>query len=150
MMYSGGCSFLILISSPPARARDPEPCPPPEMADAEPFVRRELFGGAITAELPERLVDVSDFRPVPDNQEVGQTQQGRHAAGGRQHYAGGARPCSTHACTSLAVPQVWADASCDQSLIVEILVGGPSTVLQQQWQQPLFGYTGVGAGGRPR
>ena len=31
---------------------------------------RELFGGAITVDLPTRLVDVSDFRPVPDNQEV--------------------------------------------------------------------------------
>ena len=29
-----------------------------------------LFGGAISAHLPTRYVDVSDFRPVPDNQEV--------------------------------------------------------------------------------
>lgn len=36
----------------------------------EPTGRRELFGGAITVDLPTRLVDVSDFRPVPDNQEV--------------------------------------------------------------------------------
>ena len=36
----------------------------------EPTGRRELFGGAITVDLPTRMVDVSDFRPVPDNQEV--------------------------------------------------------------------------------
>lgn len=30
----------------------------------------KLFGGAIELEFPQRLVDVSDFRPVPDNQEV--------------------------------------------------------------------------------
>lgn len=39
--------------------------PPPD-----PTTKRELFGGAITCEFPTRLVDVSDFRPVPDNQEV--------------------------------------------------------------------------------
>lgn len=37
---------------------------------SEQWERRELFGGAITAELPARLTDVSDFRPVPDHQEV--------------------------------------------------------------------------------
>lgn len=31
---------------------------------------RDLFGGAVKLSLPSRLVDVSDFRPVPDNQEV--------------------------------------------------------------------------------
>ncbi|WIA22949.1 hypothetical protein OEZ86_009880 [Tetradesmus obliquus] len=30
----------------------------------------ELYGGAIIAQFPERFVDVSDFRPVPDHQEV--------------------------------------------------------------------------------
>jgi hypothetical protein len=30
----------------------------------------ELYGGAITTQFPERFVDVSDFRPVPDHQEV--------------------------------------------------------------------------------
>jgi hypothetical protein len=29
-----------------------------------------LFGGAMQAQFPARLVDVSDFRPVPDHQEV--------------------------------------------------------------------------------
>ncbi|KAI0670595.1 Mog1p/PsbP-like protein [Trametes maxima] len=31
---------------------------------------RELFGGAITAALPANLIDASDFRQVPDTQEV--------------------------------------------------------------------------------
>ena len=31
---------------------------------------RMLFGGAITCRIPERYVDVSDFRPIPDHQEV--------------------------------------------------------------------------------
>lgn len=31
---------------------------------------RSLFGGAIELAIPERLTDVSDFRPVPDHQEV--------------------------------------------------------------------------------
>ncbi|KAH9901178.1 Mog1p/PsbP-like protein [Cubamyces lactineus] len=31
---------------------------------------RELFGGAITATLPTTLIDASDFRQVPDTQEV--------------------------------------------------------------------------------
>ncbi len=31
---------------------------------------RGLFGGAITLSLPQRFLDVSDFRPVPDNQEA--------------------------------------------------------------------------------
>lgn len=30
----------------------------------------ELYGGAITAEFPDAVVDVSNFRPVPDTQEV--------------------------------------------------------------------------------
>ncbi|KAF7295115.1 hypothetical protein MIND_01049900 [Mycena indigotica] len=31
---------------------------------------RDLFGGAIKAVLPSNLVDASDFRQIPDNQEV--------------------------------------------------------------------------------
>lgn len=31
---------------------------------------RKLFGGAIEASIPSRFIDVSDFRPVPDHQEV--------------------------------------------------------------------------------
>lgn len=40
------------------------------MVQTDTLVPRQLFGGAIEVSLPERLVDVSDFRPVPDNQEV--------------------------------------------------------------------------------
>lgn len=29
-----------------------------------------LFGGAIEMQFPQRIIDVSDFRPVPDSQEV--------------------------------------------------------------------------------
>ena len=31
---------------------------------------RDLFGGAIVADVPERFIDVSNFRVVPDNQEL--------------------------------------------------------------------------------
>ncbi len=31
---------------------------------------RQLFGGAIDVQLPSRFQDVSDFRPVPNNQEA--------------------------------------------------------------------------------
>ena len=33
------------------------------------YVKRELFGGAITSEIPENWKDLSDVRPIPDNQE---------------------------------------------------------------------------------
>jgi hypothetical protein len=32
--------------------------------------KRMLYGGAITCEIPDEFEDVSDIRPVPDNQEV--------------------------------------------------------------------------------
>ncbi len=38
--------------------------------DNDPWLVRQLFGGAVSLSVPARLVDVSDFRPVPDNQEV--------------------------------------------------------------------------------
>ncbi|CAG9465876.1 unnamed protein product [Pedinophyceae sp. YPF-701] len=34
------------------------------------LVQRELYGGAISLRIPSVFVDVSDFRPVPDHQEV--------------------------------------------------------------------------------
>jgi hypothetical protein len=40
------------------------------MTADDPSKKTPLFGGAISAQLPARYVDVSDFRPVPDNQEV--------------------------------------------------------------------------------
>ena len=36
----------------------------------ERVIPRALFGGAIEMEIPVRFEDVSDFRPVPDHQEV--------------------------------------------------------------------------------
>ena len=33
-------------------------------------IDRDLFGGAIASKLPEGFVDISEFREVPDNQEV--------------------------------------------------------------------------------
>ena len=36
----------------------------------EELVARDLFGGAMVMGMPGRFVDVSDFRPIPDNQEV--------------------------------------------------------------------------------
>ncbi|KAG1671992.1 hypothetical protein FOA52_013365 [Chlamydomonas sp. UWO 241] len=36
----------------------------------EALIARDLFGGAMSMSLPSRLVDVSDYRPVPDHQEV--------------------------------------------------------------------------------
>lgn len=38
---------------------------------ADPLRPVELFGGAAEIAIPERLQDVSAFRPVPNNQEVG-------------------------------------------------------------------------------
>lgn len=35
-----------------------------------PLVNRQLFGGAIELAFPQELIDISDFRPVPDHQEV--------------------------------------------------------------------------------
>ena len=40
------------------------------MPASEPTRRVELFGGAVSASFPTRYHDVSDFRPVPDNQEA--------------------------------------------------------------------------------
>ena len=36
----------------------------------EPIVPHKLFGGAVELSFPSRMVDVSDFRTIPDNQEV--------------------------------------------------------------------------------
>eukprot|EP00037_Helgoeca_nana_P000073 m.20034 g.20034 ORF g.20034 m.20034 type:complete len:207 (-) comp10103_c1_seq1:9-629(-) len=38
--------------------------------DGMEFVQRHLFGGAVTVQIQRRFVDVSQFRQVPDNQEV--------------------------------------------------------------------------------
>ena len=36
----------------------------------EQMIGRALFGGTVEMSLPQRFVDVSDYRPVPDHQEV--------------------------------------------------------------------------------
>jgi hypothetical protein len=41
-----------------------------------PFTRRDLFGGAITCEIPTAWRDVSDVRQVPDHQECFQEMDG--------------------------------------------------------------------------
>ena len=38
----------------------------------EQLLTRALYGGAIELDIPQRFQDVSDFRPVPDHQEVQQ------------------------------------------------------------------------------
>ena len=38
----------------------------------EELVLRQLYGGAVQLSMPHRFQDVSDFRPVPDHQEVKQ------------------------------------------------------------------------------
>lgn len=70
---------------------------------------RGLFGGAITALIPQRFKDVSQFRQVPDNQEV------------------------WFDCVIVRIPifgatdvmilldQVFVDADADQSIIIEIV-----------------------------
>ena len=40
------------------------------MASEQHLVRRQLFGGAIELTCPQEMLDISDFRPVPDHQEV--------------------------------------------------------------------------------
>ena len=49
---------------------DGETTPRQDGQDAGAVERYQLFGGAVTVDLPRGLVDASDVRPVPDNQEV--------------------------------------------------------------------------------
>ena len=88
-----------------------------------------LFGGAMECELPERFLDVSDFRPVPDHQEVRWNAVDDADVSMRAHVmntaygCGLARLCAGPATTRHPEPraQVWAEASTDQSIIVEIV-----------------------------
>lgn len=34
------------------------------------LVQRQLYGGAAQLAVPQRFADISDFRPIPDHQEV--------------------------------------------------------------------------------
>lgn len=89
-----------------------------------------LFGGAMTLAIPARFADISDFRPIPDHQEA-RAQRGKapkhlvqqrpprlHKLGSRPALGGGL----SHPPAPPRLPQVFADAAQDQSLIVEILV----------------------------
>lgn len=40
------------------------------MLPEDTFVQRHLYGGMAVITLPERMTDLSDFRPVPDHQEA--------------------------------------------------------------------------------
>ena len=84
----------------------------------EPLQLRPLFGGAAQIALPQRFADISDFRPIPDNQEV---RQGRGWWRGAGSLRSGPRAPRWRTCPARL--QVFADASLDQSLIVEIVVG---------------------------
>ncbi len=46
----------------------------PNTSQPEPLEQRPLFGGAMQISLPARMLDVSDFRPVPDHQEASTTR----------------------------------------------------------------------------
>jgi hypothetical protein len=103
----------------------------------------ELYGGAIAAQFPKRYVDVSDFRPVPDHQEVGgeqvqqrvrQPEQGCFTTAGAAAAATSAVQCFSN---TLYYLQVWADGATDQSIVVEIAVSASVDKPTKQNQQPL-------------
>ena len=79
----------------------------------EELAARNLFGGALVMGMPGRFVDVSDFRPVPDNQEVLYFR--------RYQSLNSSAACHLRRCSPLAL-QVFTDASVDQSFITEVLV----------------------------
>lgn len=81
----------------------------PVMLD-EQMITRALYGGAIEMSLPQRFADVSDFRPVPDHQEVGRPSMLIPVHKFQKDL-------------NVAAPmQVWTDATLDQSVILEIVV----------------------------
>jgi hypothetical protein len=71
----------------------------------ERIVRRHMFGGAISLEMPERFVDVSSVRPLNDSQV--NTFHFRIAFCRLTHL--------------LKEQECWVDADTDQSIVVEIL-----------------------------
>lgn len=91
------------------------------MASGQHLVRRQLFGGAIELTCPQEMLDISDFRPVPDHQEVLSTYDIAEVM-----VLAEMTICAQAAC-ALTVHdakrmQVFADGAKDQSLVVEILV----------------------------
>lgn len=87
---------------------------------------RPLYGGAASLAFPQRFVDISDFRPIPDHQEARPTGPMQRCA--VQHSWPPPPPLpqcarlSSCCCRPLFTLQVFADASLDQSLTVEIVV----------------------------
>ncbi|MCJ1224131.1 hypothetical protein MMC12_000775 [Toensbergia leucococca] len=49
---------------------DQNPIPSIESVPAVEYTRVDLYGGALSVELPVGFIDASNFRPVPDHQEV--------------------------------------------------------------------------------
>lgn len=90
------------------------------MASEQHLVRRQLFGGAIELTCPQEMLDISDFRPVPDHQEVVLTH---YIASAMVHTAKcDMRISDMCADDAWCHVQVFADGAKDQSLVVEILV----------------------------
>lgn len=85
---------------------------------SEPLNEIKIFGGAISVPLPSRLQDVSDFRPVPDHQEV------RAVVGGLDGLIDSIPLGEMHRPQPHTPPaeQIFTDAARDQSLIVEVVV----------------------------
>jgi len=107
------CTFVCLCPPPPFRCVLTRAAMQQENTEA--LVPRGLFGGAIMLSLPQRFVDVSDFRPVPDNQEAcASAASGCYLAPQDGH--------SRYDLDWYVERQVYTDASVDQSLIVEVLV----------------------------
>ena len=90
------------------------------MASEQHLVCRQLFGGAIKLICPQEMLDISDFRPVPDHQEVILIHDVAQAMKRTQKYT----KCICDMCADDASchVQVFADGAKDQSLVVEILV----------------------------
>ncbi len=81
----------------------------------EPLMKRDLFGGAIELHLPSRFMDISDFRPIPDHQEV------RSLLISSLKFAVELSRSVKHEHPKLSL-QVFADGGEDQSIILEIVV----------------------------
>jgi len=55
------------LTNPPT---NPQITTPPMTTPVEKYKSIELYGGAFSLTVPERFVDISDYRPIPDHQEV--------------------------------------------------------------------------------
>jgi len=84
----------------------------------------QLYGGAMQARLPMRFKDVSDFRPVPDHQEVHITSCKTLQMSGYCAKRIGDFACFLCLCWCFEDVQVWADGASDQSVVIEVVVSG--------------------------